>query len=147
VDTDDDTPTDRRMDADTDDDTPTDRRMDADTDDDTPREQTTRAEHGRPGDGTGTALRLLADTRRRRALEYLRTHGEYVAVDRVAERLAADSPRDVDPGGVAIALRHVHLPKLAAAGAVDHDVEGDAVGYAADDAVDRLLTFVVEELE
>lgn len=83
-----------------------------------------------------TVFRLLSRPRRRRVLYVLRERGGAVAVERLAEHLLARE-RDDGPGRerVEVALRHVHLPKLAAAGAVERGPDG-AVRYAAGDALD-----------
>lgn len=98
-----------------------------------------------------TVFRLLSRPRRRLALYELRDSDGGLAVERLAEHLAA---RERESGGgsgpphggtenpealrerVLTSLRHVHLPKLAAAGAVERGPEG-AVRYDAGDALDE----------
>lgn len=97
-----------------------------------------------------TVFRLLSRPRRRLALYELRESDDGVAVERLAEHLAArearsdgsatpddaDGAPDPESERVLTSLRHVHLPKLAAAGAVERGPEG-AVRYDAGDALDE----------
>lgn len=87
-----------------------------------------------------TVFRLLSRPRRRQVLYVLRERDGAVPVERLVERLLV---RDGDEGSrdgagrerVESALRHVHLPKLTAAGAVER-VSDEAVRYAADAVLD-----------
>lgn len=99
-----------------------------------------------------TVFRLLSRPRRRLALYELRESDGGLAVERLAEHLAArevgsdddsrppngtvENPDDPERERVLTSLRHVHLPKLAAAGAVERGPEG-AVRYDAGDALDE----------
>lgn len=77
---------------------------------------------------------VLANPRRRRVLSYLAgTAADAVSLtDLVAAVVAREPDRD---GGtdhyerVAIAVRHVHLPKLSAAGLLDYDPRSRTVRY------------------
>ncbi|ESP89213.1 DUF7344 domain-containing protein, partial [Candidatus Halobonum tyrrellensis] len=80
-----------------------------------------------------TAFKLLSNGRRRTAIRCLASASEPVGVADLAESVAAREREDGraadggDPAGaaerrrVAVALGQVHLPKLAAAGAVSYD--------------------------
>lgn len=91
-----------------------------------------------------TVFRLLSRSRRRQVLYVLRERDGAVPVERLAELLARDDDAGGPDGGsrddtarerVESALRHVHLPKLTAAGAVEREADG-SVRYAAGDALD-----------
>ncbi|PSP83346.1 transcriptional regulator [Halobacteriales archaeon QS_1_68_17] len=78
----------------------------------------------------GATYRALADERRRRVL-YLLLENDRLPVAELADVLSAweadgiATPDDRDP--VAVDLRHVHLPKLAAAGLIGYDDAADRV--------------------
>jgi DNA-binding transcriptional ArsR family regulator len=96
------------------------------------------------------ALRLIADGRRRRVLHTLRESDGTVTVTAIVDRIVA-AERDVTDGSVAprsvrTSLHHVHLPKLAAAGVVEFDVESGEVRYRPDETVEDVLTAVEEAL-
>lgn len=92
------------------------------------------------------------DRRRRAVLEYLadRAHDGPVSLTDLADHLTL-AERDADTGPIAgcgdallgtrrrirISLRHRHIPKLAAADAVDFDIEANTVSLR--DAGSRLL--------
>lgn len=96
-------------------------------------------------------LLTLADERRRAALYYLRTEGSAHLED-VAEHVAA---QETDaPGGepaertvreIRIELYHVHLPKLEAIGAVEHEYTTGQVRLRSfPEGFDRLLEYCRE---
>ncbi len=72
---------------------------------------------------------LLSDRRRLRLLAHLsRRPDERVDVDSLVDVVAAAEPC-TDRESVAIALAHVHLPKLEAAGLIESDSESAAVRW------------------
>ncbi|QFU83711.1 DUF7344 domain-containing protein [Natronorubrum aibiense] len=89
---------------------------------------------------TDVALELLADRQRRAVLEYLCDHEDETTLSDLAEYVALEN-RDESSGALAatgdalfgtrrrveLSLRHVHLPKLAAADAIDYDTDTNAV--------------------
>lgn len=103
-----------------------------------PESLTTPATESR--DETGSTFDLLADRRRRIALRYLETADSPVSLGDLADHLAIEE-RPAESGPVAdlgdallgtrrrirISLRHVHVPKLAEADAVEFDLETNTV--------------------
>ena len=97
----------------------------------------------------GTTLDLLANSRRREALYYLRdaTDGP-VSLERLAERLAVrerergDDRPEPDESAVSRAtavLVHDHLPKLSDAGVVEYDRRSGTVRYRERALAEHLL--------
>jgi hypothetical protein len=82
-------------------------------------------------------LEVLSDHRRRSVLRYLREVRGEVALATLVEAVRGDddAPRD----WIATELHHVHLPKLAAAGAVTYDPERRRVAFVGGGRVERLL--------
>lgn len=88
----------------------------------------------------GTVMGLLADQRRRALLGYLERADGAATLTEVAEAIATETgnpdPRAMsDLAGVSsrdvrevrISLHHLHVPKLAAAGAIDYDSETETL--------------------
>lgn len=93
---------------------------------------------------TDTLYQLLADDRRRRVLSFLtRNSGEAVSVDRLVDDITEHEWPDPGPAShrerVAIDLHHVHLPKLADAGVIDHDPVDETVRYEGSESITILL--------
>ncbi|WP_306058229.1 DUF7344 domain-containing protein [Natronococcus wangiae] len=103
-----------------------------------PESLTTPATNAR--DETGSTFDLLADRRRRIVLRYLEESDARVSMDDLADHVALEE-RPGESGPVAdlgdallgtrrrvrVALRHVHVPKLDAADAVDFDPDANTV--------------------
>jgi DNA-binding transcriptional ArsR family regulator len=83
------------------------------------------------------AFDVLSDARRRRVVCLLRSSDAAVSVSALAEALAEREPGDPDPDGLVVSLRHVHLPKLDAAGVVE--IERSRVRYDGSPLLERLL--------
>jgi hypothetical protein len=82
------------------------------------------------GESEGAAFELMANRRRRHVLSYLRGVSGTVSVDDLASQVIARELLEggpVDPDSVEATLRHVHLPKLDAAGLVEFDEERSEV--------------------
>ena len=95
------------------------------------------------GDGTDdvdTAMDLLADERRRAALQYLSETGGDATLTELAVEIAAQEagsePNAISDHGdvssrdrrtVRISLHHTHGPKLTSAGVVDYDTETETI--------------------
>lgn len=92
-----------------------------------------------------TVFSLLSNDARRRAVAYLAKRDAPVTLNDLADVVASpdETERDSEPAAarerVAVALHHVHLPKLDAADVVDYDVDANAVTPA---AVDELTPFL-----
>lgn len=72
----------------------------------------------------------LSSERRRLVLAILQLHDEPVSTAELAEQVAAHEPDPTpDVADVRVALHHVHLPKLADVGLVEHDTESGTVDY------------------
>lgn len=87
------------------------------------------AEH-EPPEGTGLPTAVASDLPgelcRQHALDYLSRTG-VASLGELAERIAArNAEHHGDVERIAVALHHVHLPKLAAIGLVDYD-PGDRI--------------------
>jgi len=83
---------------------------------------------------------VLADARRRRIIDILRTHdGDATSVAVLAEALASREPDDPEPSQLAVSLRHVHLPKLEATGVVEFAADQSRVRYVDSPLVEHLL--------
>jgi len=96
-------------------------------------------------------LRALSDHRRRWVCHYLARCDDPASVDELAELLAASttekSPAVLTPAEVEktrAELLQIHLPKLSAAGVVDHDAEASRVRLAAGDGVEEFLAAASE---
>lgn len=88
---------------------------------------------------------VLADGRRRRVLQYLRSaDGDAVStddlVDGVLERGGTTDGREV----VQIKFRHATLPRLEEAGYIEHDTRSGAVRYREDPLLERALDLAAE---
>lgn len=74
---------------------------------------------------------LLADRRRRLAIEHLLETGEPTSLRDLAAAVAAEGGADAAKRAsverTAVALRHAHLPRLEAAGVAEYDPETDEV--------------------
>ncbi|MFD1515377.1 DUF7344 domain-containing protein [Halomarina rubra] len=84
----------------------------------------TRQQVSTGADAEGAAFELMANRRRRHVLSYLRERTGTVSVDDLASQVIARELIDggpVDPESVEATLRHVHLPKLDAAGLIEFD--------------------------
>lgn len=95
---------------------------------------------GDGADGVDTAMDLLADKRRRAALQYLAETGGDATLTELAVEIAAQEagaePNAISDHGdvssrdrrsVRISLHHTHVPKLTSAGVVDYDTETETV--------------------
>lgn len=86
---------------------------------------------------------LLAARRRRYALYYLSEAPDGVAtVDEIVEHVLGLEDGSEEPAGrveVRTALRHIHLPKLADAGVIEHDVRSETVRYWRQPSVEEWL--------
>lgn len=94
----------------------------------------------KPSDETGPTLDLLADRRRRTVLRYLEEAESPVSLHDLADHVMLEERAD-ERGPIArfgdallgtrrrvyASLRYVHVPKLAAADAVDFDVDSNTV--------------------
>ncbi|WP_137283326.1 DUF7344 domain-containing protein [Halorussus salinisoli] len=83
-------------------------------------------------DDVSAAFDLLRDARRRGVLYALERNGR-TSVEELARRIAAwqsDDRDETDSQSVEISLIHSHLPKLAAADAVEYDREDGTVELA-----------------
>ncbi|WP_162224398.1 DUF7344 domain-containing protein [Halorussus amylolyticus] len=105
---------------------------------------------GSNGTLTDASLDVLFDSLsheyRRRLLYLLSDTDERVAVESLAERLAA-TELDVwndDPARVAAALRHQHLPKLADANLVAYDPGARTVAYRSNGDLATFLNAVAK---
>ncbi len=102
---------------------------------------------------TDTALKIVANRRRRILLTQLRENGGGgVPLRELTEQIAqeesvASSLFDADHDRIAIELHHDHLPKLSDAGILTYDADTQMVWYVAAARVERLLEFVSLELE
>ena len=91
-------------------------------------------------EGVATAMGLLADRRRRAVLRYLERAGGTATLSELAEAIAMET-RNPDPATISdladassqetrdvrISLHHVHVPKLADAGAIEYDSETETL--------------------
>ncbi|MFC5973141.1 hypothetical protein ACFPYI_17555 [Halomarina salina] len=97
----------------------------------------------------GAAFELMANERRRHVLSYLRGVTGTVSVDDLASQVIARELLDggpVDPESVEATLRHVHLPKLDAAGLVEFDeTRSEVVPTQVERANDHSETRSLEE--
>ena len=95
---------------------------------------------GFSAEDVGTVMGLLADPRRRALLHTLERADGTATLSEVAEAIATET-RNPDPGAISdlagvssrdvrevrISLHHLHIPKLAAAGAIDYDSETETL--------------------
>lgn len=96
---------------------------------------------------TETALRLLADRTRRQLLRRLQeAEAEAVPVDDLLAALAG-APGGASRRETAIALYHVHLPKLAAMDVVEWDRDRGTVRYGPTEPLEELLATVLRHVE
>jgi len=88
-------------------------------------------------DPTDTTFEILTDRLRREILCLLDKEGNALTDDEIAEILAAtyDAPKQ----DIAIALRHVHLPKLKQVGFIDYDDRNGQLHYQGSELVELLL--------
>ncbi|WP_149797885.1 DUF7344 domain-containing protein [Halorubrum xinjiangense] len=107
------------------------------------------AASGDPERGLDGVFAAVAHERRRTVLDALRaTGGDAADLDALVEAVCddADGPSpavDEDRRRVRAALRHIHLPKLAAAGLVTYDNETEQV-RSREGAVERRLRAATE---
>ncbi|WP_126661066.1 DUF7344 domain-containing protein [Haloterrigena salifodinae] len=92
------------------------------------------------GEDVDTVMGLLADQRRRTLLRSLERADGTATLSEIAEAIATEA-RTPDPGAISdlagvssrdvrevrISLHHLHVPKLAAAGAIDYDSETETL--------------------
>ena len=103
------------------------------------------------GDSLDACLTLVADRRRRRLLEHLRHNGNgEVQLDDLVDHLyeaepAAADDRQMSRDQLAIQLFHIHLPKLADHGVVEHDHERGTIEYRPDEQIEAVLDGLPEE--
>jgi|GEM_PF-2368997 len=92
------------------------------------------------GEWIDAVLEVLADARRRRIIQILRTRGsDAMPVPVLAEALATREPDSRDPARLTVSLRHVHLPKLDSTGIVEYTAERSQVRYTEPPLVEQLL--------
>ncbi|WP_455449677.1 DUF7344 domain-containing protein [Natrinema thermotolerans] len=95
---------------------------------------------GEDADAVDTAMDLLADGRRRAALQYLAETGGDATLTELAVEIAAQEagvePNAISDHGdvssrerraVRISLHHTHIPKLTTAEVVDYDTETETI--------------------
>lgn len=92
---------------------------------------------------TDTALRVLADRRRRQLLRYLAESDSTATLDHLVTALdeptgGATAP-DATREQLGAELQHVHLPMLQDAGLVEYDARTDTIRYHPTDLVEDLL--------
>ncbi|MFB6171118.1 MAG: hypothetical protein ABEJ23_01195 [Haloarculaceae archaeon] len=96
---------------------------------------------GSPALPASDRLDLLASDRRRAVLDYLRDRaGATVRTETLVDHLASTGHGQRQ--SLAVALRHVHLPKFASAGVVEYDQRRGTVRYRRHERLERLLAFV-----
>lgn len=87
-----------------------------------------------------TALQIVADTRRRLLLCYLRDASEdAVSADKLVEHICTESTPARDPVQVRIRLHHEYLPQFEKAGLIEYDPRQRTVRYRPDELVETLL--------
>lgn len=92
---------------------------------------------------------LLSSARRRHLISYLlERQDETVAVDDVIDWLTREEHPDRGPIAhrerVAIDIHHVHIPKLANAGVIEHDPVAETIRYDGPEALASLLAATKE---
>ncbi|OAQ51634.1 hypothetical protein HTG_16380 [Natrinema mahii] len=96
------------------------------------------------------AFDALSDPCRRSVCRYaMRTDASRLDHAEIADYVVDRTPADRDRQAVATELRHVHLPKLEAAGLLEYDRDGGAVRADRERIADRLelLRATVAELQ
>jgi hypothetical protein len=94
--------------------------------------------HGTEDDHLDALFGVLADARRRRVIRILDdADADVTPVSAIAESLATREATPTDR--LVVSLRHVHLPKLDAAGVVDFAPDRSTVRYEGDPVVERVL--------
>lgn len=85
-----------------------------------------------PDSSAGEIFSVLAHEYRRSAVSYLARRDATVSVGELVDAVAdeLDARGGDDRARLAIALHHVHLPKMDAAGVVSYDHERDAIDPA-----------------
>ncbi len=102
-------------------------------------------------DSLDSSLILVANQRRRRLINHLRHNGnEEVRIDHLVDQLHQAEPASADDreksrDQLAIQLNHVHLPKLADHGVIDHDHERGTIEYQPDEQIEAVLDGLPEE--
>jgi hypothetical protein len=96
-------------------------------------------------------LELVADGHRRQTIQYLRQEANgTTSIDDLLDRIHTDDSRTpdhpTDRERLAIQLYHAHLPKLADQGVVEFDPENRAVRYQPNEAFEKVLDSVSDEL-
>lgn len=95
-------------------------------------------------------LRLVADQRRRQAIQFLRheAHGK-TTVDELADRVhtggSVSNDQAPDREQLAVQLYHTHLPTLADHGVVEFEPESRAVRYQPDEQIETVLDSLPDE--
>lgn len=94
---------------------------------------------------------VLANEHRRLILSYLaETDNDVTTFEDLVDHLLvheAEAVDDLTDESVAIALHHIHLPKLKEAGLIEYDTQSETVRYQADDMVEASLnvTAIVDQ--
>ena len=88
---------------------------------------------------------VLASDRRRNVLAYLERRPESrISRDEIVDALLEREPDEPGPATrrerLEVDLHHVHLPKLADAGIIDHDPSSGTVEYSASADLESLLS-------
>ena len=111
------------------------------THDDTTTDETRgNRTHGTEDDHLDALFGVLADARRRHVIRILDdADADVVPVPAIAESLATREATTTPTDRLVVSLRHVHLPKLAAAGVVDFAPDRSAVRYEGDPVLERVL--------
>lgn len=94
-------------------------------------------------------LTLVADSRRRYIIQYLRSETDGTArFKELVDRLAGerDDCQNPDPGQLAIELQHNHLPMLVDHGVVEYDDATGMVEYRSSEYVETVLDALPEEV-
>ncbi|WP_227354605.1 DUF7344 domain-containing protein [Haladaptatus salinisoli] len=91
------------------------------------------------------ALDILAAPLRRSLLRFFAEHEGPVSVTELAACCVDDGASVREPERIAIALRHVHLPRLADYGVVTYDLRENTVERIPDAAVVRTLLTIVSD--
>lgn len=99
---------------------------------------------------TDTAIELVSDRFRRRILLTL-IQSDEEAIDLETLLDAIDSPAESVATARSrrnrlVSLQHNHLPKLAECGVIDYDFRSETVRYNETTSVEKLLSFVTDEL-
>jgi len=103
------------------------------------------------GDSLDSSLTLVADQHRRRLINHLRHNGNgEVRIDNLVDQLHQAEPAAIDGrqktrNQLAIQLNHIHLPKLANHGVIDHDHERGTIEYQPDKQIETVLEGLPEE--